>query len=74
MDMIRPDWPVGNASCLEAMEFLTMNPTLERRVSVDDFPYQKIVKSTQCSWRQTSSANGTSRRTVIYLYGLVRVL
>ena len=35
---------MGDVSSLVAMEFLTMNPTLKRRLSVDGFPDQKLVK------------------------------
>ena len=38
--MMRSEWPVGSLSSLEAMEFLTMNPTPDRRLSVDGFPDQ----------------------------------
>ena len=34
---------VGDVSSLQAVEFLTMNPTPERRLSVDGFPGQKRV-------------------------------
>ena len=40
IDMMRSEWPVGSLSSLEAMEFLTMSPTPERRLSVDGFPDQ----------------------------------
>ena len=38
--MMRSEWPVGSPSSLEAMEFLTMSHTPERRLSVDGFPDQ----------------------------------
>ena len=44
MDMMRSEWHVGDVSSLEAMEFLTMNPTPEGRISHDGFPDQKRVK------------------------------
>ena len=44
MDEMRSEWQVGDVSSLVAMEFLTMNPTLKRRLSVDGFADQKLVK------------------------------
>ena len=44
MDMMLSEWRVGDVSSLEAMEFLTLYPTPERRLSVDGFPDQKRVK------------------------------
>ena len=38
MDMKPSEWPVGNVSSLEAMEFLIMKPTPERRLSADGLP------------------------------------
>ena len=43
--MARSCWHDGDDSSLEAMEFLTMNPTPERCLSVYGFPDQKRVKS-----------------------------
>ena len=41
--MMRSERHVGDVSCFEAMEFLTMNPTLEGSLSVDGFPDMKMV-------------------------------
>ena len=41
--MMMPEWPVGDVSCWEVMELLTMNPTPERRLSVGGFQEQKRV-------------------------------
>ena len=49
MDMMQPEWHVGDDSSLEAIDFLTVNPTPERRLSVDGFPDQKRVKSAPTS-------------------------
>ena len=38
MDIKPSEWPVGNVSSLEAMEFLIMKPTPERRLSADGLP------------------------------------
>ena len=35
---------MGDASSLEGMEFLTMSPTPERRLSVDGFLDHKMLK------------------------------
>ena len=35
---------MGDVSSLEAVEFLTMNPTPKRRLSVDGFPDKNRVK------------------------------
>ena len=49
MDMTRSLWHVGDVSGLEVMEFLTMNSTPERHLSVDGFPDQKRVKPAPAS-------------------------
>ena len=40
IDMMQSEWPMGSLSSLEAMEFLTMSPTPNRRLLVDGFPNQ----------------------------------
>ena len=52
--MMRSEWPVGNASSLEAMAFFTMNATPEWRQSFGRFPVMKMVSSAPCSWGMLS--------------------
>ena len=47
--MMRSVWHMGDASRLETMEFLILNPTPEGRLSVDGFPDQKRVKPAPAS-------------------------
>ena len=44
MDMMRSEWRVEDFSCLEAMEFLTIHSTPERRLSEDGCPDQKRLR------------------------------
>ena len=46
---MRSEWHVGDVSSLDAMEFLIMNPTPERRQSVNGFPDQRRVKPATAS-------------------------
>ena len=53
---------VVDASSLESIEFPTMNPTPERRLSADGFQDQKRVKPAPTSGNQPSSGRRNSLR------------
>ena len=49
VDMMWSEWHVGDISSLEALEFLTMNSTPERHLSVDGFMDKKREKAASMS-------------------------